>query len=479
MGWVLEDRHTKEGFGDISQKSPAQFDRLVKQQMRWEPGISYDAAVDELVANGCQTMLQNTQAVKALVREHLTLAENFQNRIEEIGAKIKAAFDGVDVNENAQVFYAARILQESYGEIQTRWDKAIAAATRNYNAQKTVERATGAKENTAPEGGVQLMAWNSEEARFFNPEGKSRGELLQDILDGAQSFDGRYLYFGRFTQGFRDFLSENGIPAKDLPVVMNYRDAYLSMETKENGRYKGDGVNYHGIGIDGMNEAMDHLSSPSDVMASNKPGKVELALDFTDSKGRRGLAIVELNTVARNASQYLEAHVVNSIYGKRNIDRYIEKARSEGRLLQKEREDLSTVNSQVQYEGIDIERSSYEEATASNVSITDSAENSNPQNAQSQRWDNDADDTAAEAKGRELAYARLQAENAALHDAVEGLKTLAGKQGSTIAHLEHRLSLTKTPSVRVSDAQKLARQLLKEYGSRGDYVYVQKRLNLT
>ena len=460
----------------VMQKSPTEFDRLVKQQLRWEPNLSYDQAVDELVANGCMTMLKNTNAVNALVREHLTLAERFQNRIEEINAKIRAGFAGVDVNEDAALYYTARILQEHVDEIQQRWDRAVAAATRNYNAQKTVERAAVAKENAAPEGGVQNMAWNSEEARLFNPEGKSRGELLQDILDGAQSFDGRYLYFGRFTQGFRDFLSDNGIAAKNLPVVMNYRDAYLSMETKENGRYKGDGVNYHGIGIDGMNEAMDHLSSPSEVMASNKPGKVELALDFTDSKGRRGLAIVELNTVARNASQYLEAHVVNSIYGKRNIDRYIKKARSEGRLLQKEREDLSTVNSQVQYEGIDIERSSYEEASASNNSITDSSENSNTPNSQNQRWDNADDDTAREAAEREISYASLQAENAALHDAVEGLKKIAGQQEKTLGRLARSLSLTKTNAVRIDDAQKLARQLLKEYGSRGDYVAVQRQL---
>ena len=41
-----------------------------------------------------------------------------------------------------------------------RWDKAIAAATRNYNAEKTVERATGAKENTASEGGVKKQDYS-------------------------------------------------------------------------------------------------------------------------------------------------------------------------------------------------------------------------------------------------------------------------------------------------------------------------------
>ena len=86
--------------------------------------------------------------------------------------------------------------------------------------------------------------------------------------------------------------------------------------------------------------------------------------------------------------------------------------------------------------------------------IAQTAEEINLQNAeQKQTWDNDADDTAAEAKGREIAYARLEAENAALHDAVEGLKKLTGQYENTIGRLERRLSLTKTPSVRISDAQ--------------------------
>lgn len=47
---------------------------------------------------------------------------------------------------------------------------------------------------------------------------------------------------------------------------------------------------------------------------------------------------------------------------------------------------------------------------------------------------------------------------------------------NTIERLERRLSLTKTPSVRISDAQKMARTLLKEYESKADYVSVQKQI---
>ena len=85
-----------------------------------------------------------------------------------------------------------------------------------------------------------------------------------------------------------------------------------------------------------------------------------------------------------------------------------------------------------------------------------------------QTWDDTADDTAAERNGRELAYARLQSENAILNETVAAIQKLNAKQEKTIEALQKRLSLTKTPETRRSDARKLARQLLKENNSRAE-----------
>lgn len=84
---------------------------------------------------------------------------------------------------------------------------------------------------------------------------------------------------------------------------MNYRDAYLSMESKENGKYKGDGINYHNIGKEGMRSAIRAIDKPDQVMLSNKDGKIELVLEGVDRKGNRLLSIVALNTSTRNAKK--------------------------------------------------------------------------------------------------------------------------------------------------------------------------------
>ncbi|MBQ6398195.1 MAG: hypothetical protein IJI06_08635 [Oscillospiraceae bacterium] len=88
--------------------------------------------------------------------------------------------------------------------------------------------------------------------------------------------------------------------------------------------------------------------------------------------------------------------------------------------------------------------------------------------AQFQRWDNTDGDTAAEANGREQSYARIAAENAVVADTIAALQKLTDKQAGTIAKLQKRLQITKTPEVRDGDARKLARSILKEYGSRAE-----------
>ena len=223
-----------------------------------------------------------------------------------------------------------------------------------------------AEKNTTDEGGVRFCS-RGEVPIEFNPKGLSLEEQLREILETAQSFDGRYLYIGKFTSDFIELMKEY-VDIKQYPIVMNYRDAYLSMESKDNGRYQGMGINYHNIGIEGMVDAINAFDDPEAVMLSKKEGKIELAIKGSDRKGRPLLAIVEINTSAQNAKKFIKAHVTTSIYGKRNIDKYIETAKNADRLIYKKQEELTQGITQVQYEG-DIN------ANSSKISIRNSEGN--------------------------------------------------------------------------------------------------------
>ncbi len=108
--------------------------------------------------------------------------------------------------------------------------------------------------------------------------------------------------------------------------------------------------------------------------------KIELALSFTDYKGNSGLAIVELNATARNFRTHLTAHIVNSIYGKRNIENYIQKAENDGRLLTKKSEEFSQVKAQVQYKSVINENSSDNKTIPQKVQSVNSSISENGEN---------------------------------------------------------------------------------------------------
>ena len=200
----------------------------------------------------------------------------------------------------------------------------------------------------ADENGVS-MTYDSNDAAQFNPEGKTQDELLRDIMDSAEPLDRRYLYFGRFTDSFRIAMEKAGVEVKNLPVIMSYRDAYLAMESRENGRYQGGNINYHNLGIEGMKRAMENIGNPDAVIKSKKDGKIELFLDFVDYKGNRGLAIVQLDSNAQHAQEFIRANIVTSIYGRSRGDAYLEKAKSEGRLVYSKEEGPAQGMAQVQY----------------------------------------------------------------------------------------------------------------------------------
>ena len=121
------------------------------------------------------------------------------------------------------------------------------------------------------------------------------------------------------------------------------------MHNSETGKYHGQGINYHDLGIDGLTAALESLTNPRNVMKSKKQGKIELVLQSVDKKGNSILSIVRLNAKTLNGKRFLDEHIVTSAYGRINIENYIKKADNEGRLI-KQKEQSQGIP-QVQYEG--------------------------------------------------------------------------------------------------------------------------------
>ena len=336
----------------------------------WNRGENYDRAAEKYRDN-------RARLLNGLSTEDLALYNEYRSAEREMGAMLDGSMLYDESRMDALEKRSDELYRELYGKEWfgklNRYDRILGDAGEAVKEfywntageiearDTTARRRMSAEErkNTPPklgdadtvfaDGSGASMAYVSNDAARFNPEGKTQDELLHDIMDSAEPFDQRHLYFGRFTDSFRTAMEKAGVEVKNLPVIMSYRDAYLAMESRENGRYQGQDINYHNLGIEGMKSAMENIGKPDAVMKSKRDGKIELFLDFVDYKGNRGLAIVQLDSNAQHAQEFIRANIVTSIYGKRRGDAYLEKAKSEGRLVYSKEEGPAQGMAQVQY----------------------------------------------------------------------------------------------------------------------------------
>lgn len=105
--------------------------------------LTMDGAMDEVVADACEMMLRNTEAVQRLANENRSLAEKIRDWIGDFVKKLRAAFKGDRATHDE-----ARAMLDRMVELQKLWDDALV------DAAKT----KAAKENTAGDGSVQEQA---------------------------------------------------------------------------------------------------------------------------------------------------------------------------------------------------------------------------------------------------------------------------------------------------------------------------------
>ena len=331
---------------------------LVAQELKNNRRVkTEEQAIDELVARGCEDMLSNSNKARKLI------AKMSASEQQDFISKVKGTFENLTqwVNDllshyksNSEEAKLLREYKSDLKKISKMWDEMLVSAVEaNKALQKEgitgekLARSVSKSENKTDD--VQFCE-RTNAPNAFNPNGLTLEEQLEEALNTAVPKEGRYVYIGEFTDKFTNMLKEH-IVLKDYPIVMNYRDAYLSMESKENGKYKGKNINYHNLGLKGLESALQSFDTPEYVLLSTNESKIELILSGKDYKNRQLFSIVEVNTEAHNDKGFLKAHVVTSVYGNRGIKNRITKAQEEGRLIYNKNEELSQGIPPVQYQG--------------------------------------------------------------------------------------------------------------------------------
>ena len=108
-------------------------DQLVaEKQARSKKDMSFQDAMSEIVADGCEMMLQDTRIMELLASEHEGIAKKISRWLKNWVEDLKAAFTGVEaVHEEAKAMIAHA------EELQKLWDNALMQALRNREQMDT------------------------------------------------------------------------------------------------------------------------------------------------------------------------------------------------------------------------------------------------------------------------------------------------------------------------------------------------------
>lgn len=158
-------------------------ERLARQKLDNDSTgeLTMDSAMDEVVADACEMMLRNTEAVQRLANENRSLAEKIRDWIGDFVKKLRAAFKGDRATHDE-----ARAMLDRMQELQKLWDDALvdAAKTKAANGKTDFDHAG----QVTDEHGEFVAESNGEGAavfslRTYDEDGR---EYLRKWLDRAE-----------------------------------------------------------------------------------------------------------------------------------------------------------------------------------------------------------------------------------------------------------------------------------------------------
>lgn len=206
-------------------------DALVQRHQKDQPELSYDEALDEVVADGCQMMLKDSQAAAALAKQNRSLAGNIRSWLRKWVKRLQEAFRGLTAQKPE-----AQALTRYAKELQKIWDDALVGAARNLQ-QNEAETASGEKaastrgKASARDGGGRIARavngedyWNDLSYRGY------RHEVIPDSIGYAMFADDpseAWNYGDRFAAVRHD----------DLPKIDDFKEAIAEAWERDKAEY--------------------------------------------------------------------------------------------------------------------------------------------------------------------------------------------------------------------------------------------------
>lgn len=215
----------------LTESQDTDLDTLVQRHQKNQPELSYDEALDEVVADGCQMMLKDSQAAAQLAKKNRSLAGNIRSWLRKWVKRLQEAFRGLTARSRE-----AQALTRYAKELQKIWDDALVGAARNLQ-QSEAETASGEKaastrvKASARGGGGRIARavngedyWNDLSYRGY------RHEVIPDSIGYAMFADDpseAWNYGDRFAAVRHD----------DLPKIDDFKEAIAEAWERDKAEY--------------------------------------------------------------------------------------------------------------------------------------------------------------------------------------------------------------------------------------------------
>ena len=174
----------------------ADIEALAEQKAARENGLlSMDEAVEEVIADSCEMMLEDTKLPEIMAKENPGLYEQIREWIANFAEKLRKAFTGVEARHAE-----AKAMMKYADELSRIWDSALSGAVRNTEAASGTENASGNARQSIREIGDtgkyyvkadrQVLfgndpeAWGEQLTRYINKEIRNGRDVLLTAADG-------------------------------------------------------------------------------------------------------------------------------------------------------------------------------------------------------------------------------------------------------------------------------------------------------
>lgn len=135
---------------------------VTQKRARESRELSYDEAVEEVIADACETVLTEPTAIRQLASDNMPLAKKIRKWLNDFFRKIKSAFAGLEA-----VHDEAKAMTEYMDELRAMWDSALAEAVRNRANKNAAENGGKAKYSINREFASEIDSWDGKTDKTF------------------------------------------------------------------------------------------------------------------------------------------------------------------------------------------------------------------------------------------------------------------------------------------------------------------------